>query len=135
MGLADAPDAQAQLNGFIDRIAAEKIPCSSFHYGSGYSSKGKRRYVFTWNESKFPDPKTLNAKFKQAGMHLVANIKPCLLDDHPAYSSVKSQKGFIHDAGTGKPIVEQFWDGVGSHLDRLANAEMAGREARGGHRG
>jgi len=117
MGLADAADAQAQLNGFIDRIAAEKIPCSSFHYGSGYSSKGKRRYVFTWNESKFPDPKTLNAKFKQAGMHLVANIKPCLLDDHPAYAGVKTQKGFIHDAGTGEPIVEQFWDGVGSHLD------------------
>jgi alpha-glucosidase len=117
MGLADAPDAQVQLNGFIDRIAQENIPISSFHYGSGYSSKGKRRYVFTWNESKFPDPKTLNAKFQQAGMHLVANIKPCLLDDHPAYAGVKAQQGFIHDAGTGEPIVEQFWDGVGSHLD------------------
>ena len=117
MGLADAPDAQVQLNGFIDRIQQENIPISSFHYGSGYSSKGKRRYVFTWNESKFPDPKTLNAKFQQAGMHLVANIKPCLLDDHPAYAGVKAQQGFIHDAGTGEPIVEQFWDGVGSHLD------------------
>jgi alpha-glucosidase len=117
MGLADAPDAQVQLNGFIDRIQQENIPISSFHYGSGYSSKGKRRYVFTWNESKFPDPKQLNAKFQQAGMHLVANIKPCLLDDHPAYAGVKAQQGFIHDAGTGEPIVEQFWDGVGSHLD------------------
>ena len=117
MGLADAPDAQVQLNGFIDRITQENIPISSFHYGSGYSSKGKRRYVFTWNESKFPDPKTLNAKFQQTGMHLVANIKPCLLDDHPAYAGVKAQQGFIHDAGTGEPIVEQFWDGVGSHLD------------------
>ena len=117
MGLADAPDAHAQLNGFIDRITQENIPISSFHYGSGYSSKGKRRYVFTWNESKFPDPKTLNAKFQQTGMHLVANIKPCLLDDHPAYAGVKAQQGFIHDAGTGEPIVEQFWDGVGSHLD------------------
>ena len=117
MGLADAPDAQVQLNGFIDRIQQENIPISSFHYGSGYSSKGKRRYVFTWNESKFPDPKTLNAKFQQTGMHLVANIKPCLLDDHPAYAGVKAQEGFIHDAGTGEPIVEQFWDGVGSHLD------------------
>ncbi|MEY3486102.1 MAG: hypothetical protein RL075_107 [Pseudomonadota bacterium] len=117
MGLADAPDAQVQLDSFIDRIQQENIPISSFHYGSGYSSKGKRRYVFTWNESKFPDPKTLNAKFQQAGMHLVANIKPCLLDDHPAYAGVKAQQGFIHDAGTGEPIVEQFWDGVGSHLD------------------
>ena len=117
MGLADAPDAQAQLNNFIDRIKQEKIPCSAFHYGSGYSSIGKRRYVFTWNHSKFPDPKTLNAKFQASGMHLVANIKPCLLDDHPAYAQVKKSQGFIRDARTGEPIVEQFWDGVGSHVD------------------
>jgi alpha-glucosidase len=117
MGLADATDAQAQLDNFIDRIKQEKIPCSAFHYGSGYSSIGKRRYVFTWNHSKFPDPKTLNAKFQALGMHLVANIKPCLLDDHPAYAQVKKSQGFIRDARTGEPIVEQFWDGVGSHVD------------------
>ncbi|MBK9705141.1 MAG: hypothetical protein IPO75_17830 [Betaproteobacteria bacterium] len=87
MGLADAPDAQQQLNGFIDRIESEGVPCSAFHYGSGYSSRGKRRYVFTWNHDKFPDPKTLNARFHAAGMQVVANIKPCLLDDHPAYAA------------------------------------------------
>jgi alpha-glucosidase len=117
MGLADAPDAQAQLDGFISRIEKEGIPCSAFHYGSGYSSRGKRRYVFTWNTSKFPEPKTLNARFHDAGMHIVANIKPCLLDDHPAYESVRAQGGFVQDATSGKPVVEQFWDGVGSHLD------------------
>jgi alpha-glucosidase len=117
MGLADATDAQQQLEGFISRIESEGIPCSAFHYGSGYSSRGKRRYVFTWNNSKFPDPKALNARFHQAGMHLVANIKPCLLDDHPAYAEVQAQGGFVHDAGTSQPVVEQFWDGVGSHLD------------------
>ena len=117
MGLADAPDAQQQLDNFITRTQAEGIPCSAFHYGSGYSSRGKRRYVFTWNSSKFPDPKTLNARFHQNGMRLVANIKPCLLDDHPAYDEVRAQGGFIHDARSGQPVVEQFWDGVGSHLD------------------
>ena len=117
MGLADAPDAQAQLDGFITRIEAEGIPCSAFHYGSGYSSRGKRRYVFTWNSAKFPDPKALNARFNQAGMRLVANIKPCLLDDHPAFEEVQAQGGFVHDATSKQPVVEQFWDGVGSHLD------------------
>ena len=117
MGLADAPDAQAQLDGFISRIEAEGIPCSAFHYGSGYSSRGKRRYVFTWNSSKFPDPKTLNARFHAAGMQIVANIKPCLLDDHPAYPNVLAEGGFVKDGLTQKPVVEQFWDGVGSHLD------------------
>ena len=117
MGLADASDAQNQLNQFLARVKAERVPISSFHYGSGYSSRGKRRYVFTWNNDKFPDPKVLNVQFQSAGMRLVANIKPCLLDDHPAYSEIKQSGGFIRNAQTGQPIVEQFWDGVGSHLD------------------
>ena len=125
MGLADAPDAQQQLGGFISRIEAEGIPCSAFHYGSGYSSRGKRRYVFTWNHSKFPDPKALNACFQHSGMRLVANIKPCLLDDHPAFDAIRAQGGFIHGAASGQPVVEQFWDGVGSHLDFTHPAAIA----------
>ncbi len=117
MGLADASDAQNQLSQFIARCMAESVPITSFHYGSGYSSRGKRRYVFTWNNDKFPQPKELNAQFQSAGLRLVANIKPCLLDDHPAYSEIKQSGGFIRNALTGQPIVEQFWDGVGSHLD------------------
>ncbi len=125
MGLADAPDAQQQLDNFITRTAAEGIPCSAFHYGSGYSSRGKRRYVFTWNSDKFPDPKALNARFQSEGMRLVANIKPCLLDDHPAFDEVRAQGGFVQDATSGKPVVEQFWDGVGSHLDFTHPAVIA----------
>lgn len=124
MNLADAPDAQAQMSGFIDQAAATGVPISSFHYGSGYSSRGKRRYVFTWNESKFPNPQTLNAKFHANGLHIVANIKPCLLDDHPAYASVKAQGGFIHTAN-GTPVMEQFWDGIGAHLDFTNPATIA----------
>ncbi len=125
MGLADAPDAQQQLAAFIDRIEAEAIPCSAFHYGSGYSSRGKRRYVFTWNSDKFPDPKALNARFHDAGMQLVANIKPCLLDDHPAYGEVRAQGGFVQHAHSAQPVLEQFWDGVGSHLDFTHPAALA----------
>jgi alpha-glucosidase len=73
--------------------------------------------VFTWNTDKFPDPKALNQRFHAAGMHLVANIKPCLLDDHPAYSELKAMGGFIEDKDSHTPVVEQFWDGVGSHVD------------------
>ena len=84
MGLTDAPDAQAQLSAFIDRCRDEQVPISAFHFGSGYSSRGPRRYVFTWNRDKFPDPHALTAKFRDHGMRLVANIKPCLLDDLPS---------------------------------------------------
>lgn len=117
MGLADAADAQAQLDRFIDDCGRHQIPISSFHYGSGYSSRGKQRYVFTWNRSKFPDPEAINAKFHAAGMRLVANLKPCLLDDHPAYAELAQSNAFIPHAGSHQPVVEPYWDGQGSHLD------------------
>ncbi len=117
MGLADSPNAQELLDAFIGECQTRRVPISSFHYGSGYSNRGKQRYVFTWNRSKFPDPEALNAKFQAAGMRLVANLKPCLLDDHPAYASLAQQGAFIEDGSTGQPVVEPYWDGQGSHLD------------------
>lgn len=125
MGLADAPDAQQQLDRFIDLAVSHNIPISAFHYGSGYSSRGKKRYVFTWNNDKFPDPKTLNAKFQAQGMRLVANIKPCLLDDHPAYPTMQQAGSFIEHADTGRPVLEPFWDGAGSHLDFTQSQAIA----------
>jgi alpha-glucosidase len=116
MGLADSPDAQEQLSKFIDLTQHHQVPVSAFHYGSGYSSRGKRRYVFTWNHDKFPDPKTLNQKFQDQGMHLVANIKPCLLDDHPAFEQHVQSGNFIQDTAQ-RPVVEPYWDGQGAHLD------------------
>lgn len=116
MGLADAPDAQHQLSHFIDLTRQHQVPVSAFHYGSGYSSRGKRRYVFTWNHDKFPDPKTLNQKFEDFGMHLVANIKPCLLDDHPAFDHHVQAHTFIQDDHQ-QPVIEPYWDGQGAHLD------------------
>jgi alpha-glucosidase len=117
MGLADAPDAQHQLDRFIDECQRRRVPISAFHYGSGYSSRGKQRYVYTWNTAKFPDPEAINAKFHAAGMKLVANIKPCLLTDHPAYAELAAQRAFIEHADTGQPVVEPYWDGQGAHLD------------------
>lgn len=117
MGLADSPNAQELLESFIDECQQHGVPISSFHYGSGYSSRGKQRYVFTWNHSKFPDPERVNAKFHAAGMKLVANLKPCLLDDHPAYADLAKQGAFIEHESTGQPVVEPYWDGQGSHLD------------------
>jgi alpha-glucosidase len=117
MSLTDAPDAQSRLSDFIDRAAKHAIPISAFHFGSGYSSIGPRRYVFTWNPDKFPNPKALVARFKSANVRLVANVKPCLLDDHPAYAKVASRGAFVRNATTGEPTIGQFWDGQGAYVD------------------
>lgn len=119
---ADDPNGQQVVADFADRCRAEAIPISAIHLGSGYSSRGKRRYVFTWNKDKFPDPAALFKKLSEMGFPSVANIKPVLIDDHPDYAAVKAAGGFIKDEA-GQPVVEQFWDGMGSYLD-FTNPEM-----------
>lgn len=117
MSLADAPDAQARLAQFCARLIEHDVPCSAFHFGSGYTSIGKRRYVFTWNRDKFPEPREAIAAFARRDVRTVVNLKPCLLDDHPAYSEVAARGAFVRDARTGLPCVVQFWDGLGAQID------------------
>ena len=117
MAIADSPTAQSRMHEFIARCQAENIPVSAFHFGSGYTSIGPKRYVFTWNLSKYPEPRKLTQAFHDAGIKIVANIKPCLLDDHPAYAVPLEAGAYVHDRETGQPVISQFWDGEGAHLD------------------
>ncbi len=125
MAYTDAPDAEARLSGFLDRLAEHDIPCDSFHLSSGYTSIGSRRYVFHWNRDKFPQPERLAARFDAAGVRIVANIKPCLLNDHPLRPEAEAQGLFIADSETGGPESSVFWDAEGSHLDFTNPATVA----------
>lgn len=124
MSYTDAPDAQAQMARFIQNCRRHDILCDSFHLSSGYTSIGPRRYVFNWNYDKFPDPKAFAAGYRAAGVRLVANIKPCLLDDHPLFAEAQSQ-GLLVRGPDGEPAWCQFWDGVGAYLDFTNPAAQA----------
>ncbi len=123
MTYTDAPDAQVQLGGFLDKIAETRLPCTSFHLSSGYTSIGKKRYVFHWNREKIPDPAGLVRSFSEKGIRLIPNIKPVLLTDHPRYQEATEKNLFINAAGV--PEQSQFWDGLGSHLDFTNPATVA----------
>jgi alpha-glucosidase len=125
MALADAPDAQARIQGVIDTARALDVPISAFHFGSGYTSIGRKRYVLTWNCTKFPEPKVLTSAFADADMKVVANLKPCLLDDHPFYREVAAASGFIVGGDDQAPLKSQFWDGEGAHIDFTNPAGVA----------
>lgn len=116
MSYTDAPDAQAQMGVFLYRLAEHRLPCGSFHLSSGYTSIGPRRHVFTWNRDKFPDPQGFVRSYEEAGVKLIANIKPVLLRDHPQFDEA-AQAGLLMRDGDGAPVLSQFWDGVGAHLD------------------
>jgi alpha-glucosidase len=122
MALADSANGQERVGEWIANIQALDIPASGFHFGSGYTMIGPKRYVFTWNRSKYPDPDALMRQFHAAGIHVVANLKPCLLDDHPRYA--EPAEGYVKDAD-GHPVIRPFWDGEGAHLDFTNPAAIA----------
>lgn len=117
MHYTDAPDAQNQLMSFIKLCEEHAIPCDSFQLSSGYTSIKNKRYVFNWNYDKVPQPKVMSQAFHDAGIKLAANIKPCLLQDHPRYQEVVEQGLFIKDSEQDSPERSIFWDDEGSHLD------------------
>jgi len=117
MTYTDAPDAQEQLKKFIEACKKFDIPCDSFQLSSGYTSIGKKRYVFNWNYSKIPEPEKMIENFHNNGIKLSANIKPVLLEDHPLYNELKQVNYFILSSNQKDPEVSQFWDDTGSYLD------------------
>ncbi len=117
MHYTDAPDAQDQLMNFIRLCQQHAIPCDSFQLSSGYTSINDKRYVFHWNEEKIPQPDVMSQAFHQAGLRLAANIKPCLLQDHPRYEEVAAKGLFVQDPESNTPERSVFWDDEGSHLD------------------
>ena len=102
---------------FIRLCDEHAIPCDSFQLSSGYTSINGKRYVFNWNYDKVPQPKVMSQAFHDAGLRLAANIKPCLLQDHPRYGEVAERGLFIRDSETDAPERSSFWDDEGSHLD------------------
>ncbi|QNG59407.1 glycoside hydrolase family 31 protein [Bacillus sp. PAMC26568] len=117
MSYTDAPDAQDQLKKFVQLCEEHDILCDSFQLSSGYTSIGDKRYVFNWNDSKFPSPKEMVNDFHEKDLKLCANIKPCLLNDHPVFKELKEKQMFIANSKTNEPEMAQFWDETGAYLD------------------
>ncbi|RAS39063.1 TIM-barrel domain-containing protein [Paraburkholderia bryophila] len=116
MSYTDAPDAQQRMGEFIAQCREHDVLCDSFHLSSGYTSIGAKRYVFNWNHEKFPDIDGFVQSYLDHGVRLCANIKPCLLQDHPAFDEV-AQAGLLIESRDGDPAWVQFWDEVGAYLD------------------
>ncbi len=114
---ADADNAQQVMTEFVDQCKTRNIPISALHSGSGYTTRDDgRRYVFTWNENKFPERNKFFDHLRKNELFSCANIKPVLLKEHPLFSEVESFGGFITDA-EGQPAIEMFWGGPGASLD------------------
>lgn len=116
MAYTDAENSSEEFKGFLDKIHETGLSCSGFYLSSGYTSIGKNRYVFNWNTDKFPSPQGFVSDFAGEGIHIIPNIKPAFLIDHPMYADLAAKGLFIKNPD-GTPYVTQFWDGGGSYLD------------------
>jgi len=122
---ADAANAQEVMLDFVEQCNTRDIPISALHSGSGYTTRDDgRRYVFTWNQKKFPDKAKFFEQLDQSGLYSCANIKPVLLKEHPLFDEVAAFNGFITDA-QGQPAIEMFWGGPGASLDFTNPATVA----------
>ncbi|CAF3672689.1 unnamed protein product [Rotaria sordida] len=117
MKYTDSLNAQNMLKKFIDNCLKYNIECTGFHLSSGYSmnSDDGKRYVFIWDKKRVPSPLTVTKNFHQAGMKILANIKPAMLTTHPDFNECRSL--FIQDEYKNQPDLAPFWGGLGAHLD------------------
>jgi alpha-glucosidase len=107
------------IEGFIDECRRVSIPISVFHMSSGYTlGNDGKRYVFTWNEDRFPDPAEFMAKLNERDIELSPNIKPAILASHPQFNAFKQQDVFIKSkTPEAIPLICQFWGGEAAFFD------------------
>ncbi|MGL5253613.1 MAG: TIM-barrel domain-containing protein [Brevinema sp.] len=107
-----------EIVDFIDKNFSENIPIDGFQLSSGYTvgSDGKR-YFFTWNNMRFPNPKKFFSEMNKRGVMCSPNIKPGILLTHPNYKDWDKVKGFILNPEKSAPYVDKWWGGDGSFVD------------------
>ena len=109
MSYTDAPDAQGQMGKFLTSLAEHDIPCTSFHFSSGYTSIGDKRYVFHWNRDKFPDPKAFVQSY--AINLATTNLAPVMIANGVPPASVPGAIGTRSLRMTSPPstVVVTLW--------------------------
>ncbi|MDJ0753613.1 MAG: glycoside hydrolase family 31 protein [Ardenticatenaceae bacterium] len=104
--------------GFINQCRKHDIPISGFHLSSGYTmGEDGKRYTFTWNQKRFPDPQRFVERMAAAGQVLSPNIKPGMLTTHPLWPEFDLAGAFIRTADGRRSMKANFWGGEASFVD------------------
>ncbi|KAF2664944.1 hypothetical protein BT63DRAFT_482846 [Microthyrium microscopicum] len=127
--MLDDPPAHEAVLDFADLLSEYDIPCSGFQLSSGYTvaeTEPKTRNVFTWNGRRFPDPKGFVGEMREAGVRIIANVKPYVLRNHPEYERLE-REGALFKMGR-ETAVARLWSagggesGEGSHVNFTSKA-------------
>jgi alpha-glucosidase len=110
-------DSDNAILHFIDTCGEYGIPVDGFQLSSGYTARGGKRCVFTWNKERFHDPAAFFAAMKQRGVSVSPNVKPGLLTMHPMLPELKKRGIFVRDSQGQEPAVGTWWGGPGVFAD------------------
>ncbi|WP_426350849.1 TIM-barrel domain-containing protein [Alloiococcus sp. CFN-8] len=110
-------DSDDAVISFIDTIKEEGFPIDGFHLSSGYTSYENLRCVFTWNKTRFKDPKAYFAAMNDRGAQNVPNVKPGILLDHPWFDEFKSKDVFVKASEGEGFVTGRWWGGEGAFWD------------------
>jgi len=103
---------------FLDKCREEGIPCDGFFMSSGYTTgKDGKRYVFNWNEERFPDPGAFIRQAAERGVAIVPNVKPGMLTTHPLYAEFDQAGAYVRDESGERSLTDRYWGGQASFVD------------------
>ena len=111
----DSDDAVLE---FIDTLKEEGFPIDGFHLSSGYTSYNGKRCVFTWNTTRFKEPRAYFAAMNEKGAQNVPNVKPGILLCHPWFDEFRERDVFVKDSKRPDHFaVGRWWGGPGAFWD------------------
>ena len=104
--------------GFVDAAREDGFPLDAFHLSSGYTARNGKRFIFTWNSDRFPNPQAFFSAMNTRAAQAVPNVKPGILTDHPEFETFAQQGVFIRDSkDPSRPAVGRWWGGPGAYWD------------------
>lgn len=111
-------DCDQAIVGFVDTCAKHHIPVDGFFLSSGYTTGDDgKRYVFEWNNKRFPDVQHFVDTLAQSGVQISPNIKPGVLCTHPLTDDFEQQQAYVRTADGSASQVDRFWGGLAHFVD------------------
>ncbi len=111
-------DSDDAVLGFVDTIKEEGFPIDGFHLSSGYTSYNNKRCVFTWNTTRFKNPKDYFRAMNEKHAQNVPNVKPGILLMHPEFEEFNKKGVFVKDSRNPETYaIGKWWGGDAAFWD------------------
>lgn len=111
-------DCDKEILNFVKKCKLEDFPIEGYHLSSGYTSGADgKRYVFTWNNKKFPSPKKFFSEMNNQGVVVSPNVKPGVLTTHPLFKEMEAYDVFVKESNTDEPCIGVWWGGPATYFD------------------